>query len=181
MENFSFQKTGVHPYLGGSRFAFLGLIALFVISGGVGCALAVSRPVQEMSYTAAAIRAAKEVQADTLAPELYRQSSEWFFRAKHEYKIKNFRLAKEYSLKARGLAEQAEFEALRNGGIRSDQSAGNASDPLAKDPIPAPADNADAGPGPKNVPYDYPTPQGTPADVYAERKAAEDQAKAQQQ
>src|SRR5690348_3640000 len=95
-----FFKNGLR---GGSSF----FVLLFLF----GCSIIATRPVQEMSDATAAIRAAKEVQADTLAPEYYRQSNEWFFRAKHEYKFKNFKLAKEYADKARYLAEQAEFEA----------------------------------------------------------------------
>jgi hypothetical protein len=115
-----------------------------------------------MSNTTAAIRAAKEVQADTLAPELYRQSNEWFFKAKREYKFKNFKLAKEYSDKARFLAEQAEFESLKNGGNRAEQ---NISDPLAN-----------ANPTPAASPYAYPEPEGTFAEDYGKKKA-EDEAK----
>jgi hypothetical protein len=126
-----------------------------------GCSIFASRPVQEMSYTSAAIRAAKEVQADTLAPELFRQANEWFFKAKHEYKFKNFKLAKEYTDKARHYAEQAEFESLRNGGNRTES---------------APPDTASERPAAK--PYPYPTPEGTPAEVYEQKKAEEEKRKA---
>lgn len=118
------------------------------------------RPVQEMSDTAAAIRAAREVQADTLAPELYRQANEWFFKAKHEYKFKNFDLARSYSDKARVFAEDAEFEAIRNGGNRSNDVA--TSDPLAPG-LTGPTDKG--APTPTSTPYAYPTPTGTPADA----------------
>ena len=87
-----------------------------------------TRPIQEMSDTAAAIRAAKEVQADTLSAELFRSANEWFFKAKHEYKFKDFRQAKALAFKARRYAELAEFEAIRNGGNRN-ESGGD--DPLA--------------------------------------------------
>jgi hypothetical protein len=134
-----------------------------------------------MSFTSAAIRASREVQADTLAPELFRQSNEWFFQAKREYKFKNFKLAKKYADKARFLAEQAEFEALRNGGIRSDQSM-SAQEPLSKDPMQG---GAEAGMGEGKTPspqkpgsYAYPTPEGTPADEYEKRKTAEEKAAA---
>src|SRR4051812_29603106 len=83
-----------------------------------GCSILATRPVQEMSDTSAALRAAKEVQADTLAPDLYRQSNEWFFRAKQEYKFKNFDLARKYAKRARYYAENAEFQAIRGGGNR---------------------------------------------------------------
>lgn len=139
-----------------SLFLFVSCLLEF---GSVSCSLTATRPTQEMSNTNAAIRAAKEVQADTLAPELYRQSTEWYLRAKHEYKFKNFQLAKEYADKARRLAEQAEFDSLRNGGNRGEVGA---SDPLAN------------APAPESTPYDYPTPTGTPAEEYDKRKAQED-------
>jgi hypothetical protein len=106
-----------------------------------------------MSDTSAAIHAAKEVQADSLAPELYRQSSEWFLKAKNEYKLKNFKWAREYAQKARRFAEQAEFEAIRNGGNRADQ--------ISDEVVPPPR------PG-----YQYPAPQGTPANMYGDPETA---------
>lgn len=139
---------------------FLPLFFWAFLAGG--CALFHTRPVQEMSDTVAALRAAKEVQADTYAPELFRQANEWLFRARNEYKFKNFDLAEEYSDKARKFAEDAEFEAIRNGGNRTDQ---NPSDPM---------DQSAAQPSP--TPYSYPSPTGTPADQYDERKAKEDAA-----
>ena len=115
-----------------------------------------------MADTQAAMRAAKEVQADTLAPELYREANDWWIRAKREYKYKNFSLAHDYADKARTLAEQAEFESVRAGGVREEPP-----DPLAK-------------PAAKYSPYAYPTPTGTPVDVYDQRKQDElkDQTKA---
>lgn len=72
-----------------------------------------------MSNTTAAIRAAKEVQADTLAPELYRQAREWYQKSLRDYRLKNFKEAELYAKKARSFAEWAEFEALRNGAARA--------------------------------------------------------------
>lgn len=90
-----------------------------------------------MSDTAAALRAAREVQADTLAPELYRQASALFFKAKQEYKIKNFLQAKELALQAQKLAEEAEFEALRSGGLRQSES-GSGFETEIRNPTPPP-------------------------------------------
>lgn len=133
------------------------------------CALTATRPVQEMSDTSAAIRAAREVQADTLAPELYRQANEWFFKARNDYKLKNFSFAKDYAIRARQFAEKAEFESIKSGGNRVDVP--------ADQPGPVNA-NVGGGPGPAptpvTTPYDYPTPQGTPAEEYDQRKAQED-------
>lgn len=83
------------------------------------CSLSATRPVQEMSDAAAALKAAKEVSADTLAPELFRKANEAYFRARNEYQMKNFVVAQEYILRAKRLAEDAEFEALRQGAQRS--------------------------------------------------------------
>lgn len=91
-----------------------------------------TRPVQEMSDTAAAIRAAKEVQADALAADLFRQADEEWILARREYRQKNFMEAKEALDRARKLAEQAEFEALRAGGSRTDLPP----DPLSASPNP---------------------------------------------
>lgn len=123
----------------------------------LGCSILSTRPVQEMSDTAASIRAAREVQADTLAPELFRQANEWFFKAKHEYKFKNFDLAKSYAERARKFAEDAEFESMRNGGSRTDA-------PIA-DPMETGLNGPPSQPIPTSTPspYAYPTPTGVPA------------------
>jgi hypothetical protein len=107
------------------------------------CSVVQTRPVQEMSDTSAALRAAKEVQADVLAPELYRQAADWYSSARVEYRLKNFMEAKEYADKSRKYAEQAEYESVRAGASRHDM------------PPPPP----DLQP----EPYEYPEPPGTPA------------------
>jgi hypothetical protein len=134
-----------------------------------------------MSQTAAALRAAKEVQADVLAPELYRLAQENFTKAKREYKFKNFSFATVYLKKARRLAENSEFEALRNGGNRTSEQV---PDPLANGPAGADASQEQAQSptsGPLKslapAPYTYPTPTGTPIEVYDQRKAEEDAAR----
>ncbi len=109
-----------------------------------------------MSDTAAAIRSAKEVSAETVAPELYRQATEWFFKARNEFKMKNYKYAREYAVKARHYAEQAEFEALRSGANRTEASL---SDPYAGEAAPPPPKTE---PAPQK-PYAYPTPEPTAA------------------
>ena len=128
--------------------------------GAAGCSLTATRPVQEMSDTTAAIRAAREVQAQTLAPELYRQSNEWFLRARREYRLKNFREAKEYADRARLFAEQAEFEAVRNGAARESLN-------VPPPPPPPPPGGAPEAPDPASANGKWaPLPeQGTPADT----------------
>jgi hypothetical protein len=74
-----------------------------------------------------ALRAAKEVEGDILAPDLYRAAYESAVQAKKEYRLKNFLKAKELADRARTLAEKAEFESIRNGAKREMTPA----DPLA--------------------------------------------------
>ncbi len=136
-------------------------VAAFVSS----CSLLASRPVQDMSDSAAAIRAAREVQADVLAPELYRQATESFFKAKRHYKFKNFKQAQETAEQARLFAEQAEFEAIRSGANRSEKSG---ADPYAELPAAPTQSGATTGSAPgapagKPEPYSYPTPEPIPA------------------
>ncbi len=116
---------------------FFYLLSFFIF----GCSILQTRPVQLMADTAAAIKAAREVQADTLAPELFRNSSEWFFRAKNQYKLKNFKLSKEYAEKAKRFAEEAELSAIQGGANRSDLSSSESSESDSKTsayPYPSP-------------------------------------------
>ncbi len=112
------------------------ILLLFGFSSGMGgCSVLATRPTQEMSYTTVAIRAAKEVNADVLAPELYRQANEWFYKAKAEYRFKNFDLASKYARKARGYAEESEFESIRAGASRTEPQI---ADPMAPAQPPSP-------------------------------------------
>jgi hypothetical protein len=92
------------------------------------CSIVATRPSQEMSNMDVAIRSAKEVNADVLAPELYRLAVESSLSAKREYRFKNFLDAKKHADIARSYAEQAEFESIRNGGKREQLP----QDPLAE-------------------------------------------------
>ncbi len=101
------------------RFSLPLFLVGILLFAGHGCALVTQRPTQSMSDTASAIRAAREVKADTLAPELYRQARELYLAAKREYKFKNFLEAENLSKKSRIFAERAELEAVLNGGERT--------------------------------------------------------------
>jgi hypothetical protein len=138
-----------------TKHVILGLAAGVSLAA---CSLLATRPTQEMSNTAAALKAAKEVSADTIAPELYRQAGEWYFRAKNEFRYKNFKEAREYANKARAYAEQAEFEAIRNGAQRTETTV----DPITNEPKIAPPPE----PVPAATPTEQPTPVGTPYEEY---------------
>ena len=83
------------------------------------CSIFHDRPVQLMSDTVAALRAAKEVGADTLAPEKYRKATESYFRAQNEYRLKNFKIAEDFARRAKRYAEESEFDALKQGSART--------------------------------------------------------------
>lgn len=72
-----------------------------------------------MSDTSAALKAAREVNADSLAPEKFRRATEAYFRAQNEYRLKNFQIAEDYAKRAKLLAEESEFDALRQGSPRA--------------------------------------------------------------
>lgn len=82
----------------------------------IGCSVVTPRPIQEMSNAESALKAAKELHADTLAPDVFRAASETFYKAKTEYRLKNFDIAKRLAKKATRLSEEAEFEAYLKGG-----------------------------------------------------------------
>lgn len=126
------------------------LLVIGVVSGG--CSITAVRPTQEMSNMEVAIRAAKEVNADVLAPELYRLANETSLVARREYRYRNFQDAKKLADQARVYAEKAEFESIRNGGKRE----GVPEDPLAKPSYPE-EPTGPAGSGPSS-------PTGDPAD-----------------
>jgi hypothetical protein len=97
------------------------------------CAITAVRPAQEMSNMEVAIHAAKEVNADVLAPELFRMAQESGLKARRDYRLKNFKEAKQLADQARVFAERAEFESIRNGGHRETVP----QDPLADPSYPA--------------------------------------------
>ncbi|MBI3544863.1 MAG: DUF4398 domain-containing protein [Deltaproteobacteria bacterium] len=80
------------------------------------CSLTATRPNQEMSNAEIAIKAAKDLNADSLVPELFRAAQDNMFKAKRDYRLKNFSDSRDHALRATRLAEQAEFEAYRMGG-----------------------------------------------------------------
>ncbi len=119
------------------------------------CSIVAVRPAQDMSNMEVSLRAAKEVNADVLAPELFRRASEVSVDARKEYRFRNFESAKILANQAREYAERSEFEALRNGAKREVIPDDPLSEPsYAPEPIATPTEPA-AGQSP---PTASPTP-----------------------
>lgn len=142
-----------------------------LVACGVSCALVATRPVQEMSDAVAAIRAAREVQADVLSPDNFRQAMDLFEQAKREYRFKDFAMAKEHADDSRVLAEKAEVDALLNGGARA-SSDDNIPDPLSGgfQSVKSPSSSSSK---PSAEPYIYPTPTPVPAEEMVQRQLQE--------
>lgn len=87
-----------------------------------------------MSDAAAALRAAREVQADTRSTEYFRYAEEMYLKARQDYRLKNFLKAREAAEKSREAAERAEFLSIRSGAVRSSL----ADAPPAAEPTPEP-------------------------------------------
>lgn len=104
------------------------LLFLLTILFATGCAVFAVRPTQEITNMEVAIRAAKEVSADQLAPDLYRMAVENGIRARREFRLRNYKIAKELADSARVYAEKAEFESIKSGGKRESVPV----DPLAE-------------------------------------------------
>ena len=138
------------------------LVAPFFLAS---CSVTAFRPAQEMSNMEVSIRAAKEVNADTLAPELYRMSNEVGLQARQAYRLKNFKTAKKLADEARAYAERAEFEAIRNGAKRDLVPADPLADPsYAPVPLSTPVEGSafDAPKPPGGAPTPAPAPGGVP-------------------
>jgi hypothetical protein len=129
-----------------------GIAFFLLLISGSGCSVIARRPIQEMSDAAAALKAAREVQADTNSTDYFRLSEELFFKARQDYRYKNFARARKYANEARELAEKAEFLSIRGGAVRSSLSAppADAGSPPAVDSAPANPPTAPADPSPPN-------------------------------
>lgn len=84
---------------------------LFLLVLTVGCAITATRPKKEMSFAAAAFKAAKMAKAQTISPGLYRKAEYYYLRAKASYRRKYFDKAKQYAELSVKFSELAEFDA----------------------------------------------------------------------
>lgn len=86
---------------------------LLVMFFNWGCGVVATRPKLEMSLAAAALLAAKNAKALTLAPNVYRKGEVYYLKAKSSYRRKFFNKAKQYAKLSRKFSERAEFVAVR--------------------------------------------------------------------
>lgn len=143
----------LHDAIKGVRQNLLVPLLIICLSG---CSITAVRPAQEMSNMEVAIRAAKEVSADVLAPELFRMAQETSLKARREYRLKNFKEARSFADQARTYAERSEFESIRNGGKRETVP----SDPLAEPSYPVEQIDPSAKPDAATAPSGAAAPSG---------------------
>lgn len=70
------------------------------------------RPVNELVLADVAVKAAKKVKAQSLAPDTFRKAENHYLRAKRDYADGYYDSSRKLADKARLLAEQAEYESL---------------------------------------------------------------------
>jgi hypothetical protein len=79
------------------------------------CAAVETRPVKQMAYAEAAMQGANLANAET-NPEtiaVFQLAKDSLARARSYYRLKNFRECRKLAVRARRLAEEAEWKALR--------------------------------------------------------------------
>lgn len=89
---------------------FLVFILIFVLGA---CGLTTTRPKTEMALAQTAFIAAKQANAQSLAPNIYRKAEFYYLKAKSAYRRKYFNKAKQYAILSQKFSEQAEFAAKK--------------------------------------------------------------------
>lgn len=88
-------------------------VVLLLVVLLTGCGLVATRPKAEMAMAQAAFLAAKQVEADSKAPNLYRKAEIYYLKAKSSYRRKYFNKAKQYAELSKKFSEEAEYKAVR--------------------------------------------------------------------
>lgn len=88
-------------------------ILVFILVFFMGCGLVATRPKTEMAMAQVAFMAAKQVGADSKAPNLYRKAEVYYLKAKSAYRRKYFNKAKQYADLSKKFSEEAEYKAVR--------------------------------------------------------------------
>lgn len=93
---------------------FLHTVSIFILVISLGaCGLTTTRPKLEMRMAQSAFVAAKEANAQTLAPGLYRKAEFYYLKAKSSYKRKYFNKAQQYAILSKKFSEKAEYISVR--------------------------------------------------------------------
>lgn len=89
------------------------VLLFFILFSLTACGLTTTRPKLEMRMAQSAFMAAKEANAQTMAPGLYRKAEYYYLKAKSSYKRKYFNKAKQYAILSKKYAEKAEYISIR--------------------------------------------------------------------
>lgn len=79
------------------------------------------KPIEQLVFADAAIKAAQKAKADSLAPDLFRKAENYFLRAKTDYEEGYFDSCYKFANEARLAAEQAEYQSLLKQSKAKDQ------------------------------------------------------------
>lgn len=93
-----------------------------------GCSAFNTRPFKQMAYAESAVQAAMIAGSETNpeAGPVFQLAKDQLARARAFYRLKNFKEARMFAVKARRLAEEAEWRALRaNSDSKEGQPLGN--------------------------------------------------------
>ena len=93
----------------------LGLAAFLLCPVLFGCTAIETRPVKQMAYAEAAVQGATLANAETNPDKMavFQLAKDSLARARSFYRLKNFRECRKLAVRARRLAEEAEWKALR--------------------------------------------------------------------
>lgn len=86
------------------------LLGILVFSS---CAALSSRPSRQLSYAEASFQAAILNGAETSQPQLFQLAKDLLLQARAAYRQKNFKLARQLSIKSRHASEEAEYRSLQ--------------------------------------------------------------------
>lgn len=89
------------------------LLLTFLIISISACGLTTTRPKFEMAMAQTAFLAAREANAQTLAPGFFRKAEFYYLKAKSSYKRKSFNKAQQYATLSQKFSEKAEAVAIR--------------------------------------------------------------------
>ena len=88
--------------------------ALFVSVSSLllgACASTAQRPVKQMIFASASMKAAEKAQSEKRSPDLYRRAENAYWKAQRFYVAKEYKEAGKWANEARRMAEQAELDA----------------------------------------------------------------------